>query len=84
MDLVALLNRIFFSTFVLVSGYRQVPQDQNLMEKSAFVLPFGLISAPTTFGRLMKKVQKDIQWQTLLLYLNDVIVVSKDFESHVD
>ena len=57
-------------------------------EKSAFVmrgvlwqwkvLPFSLTSAPATFEQLMKKVLKGLQWQTLLLYLDDVIVFSKD------
>ena len=48
------------------------------------VLLFGLTSAPATFERLMEKVLKGLQWQTLLLYLDDVIVFSKDFESHLE
>ena len=32
----------------------------------------------------MEKVLKGLQWQTLLLYLDDVIVFSKDFESHLE
>ena len=48
------------------------------------VLPFGLTSAPATFERLMEKVLKGLQWQTLLLYLDDVIIFSKDFESHLE
>ena len=34
--------------------------------------------------RLMEKVLKGLQWQTLLLYLDDVIIFSKDFESHLE
>ena len=77
-----------------MSGYWQVPLDQDAKEKSAFVtrgrlwqwkvLPFGLTSAPVTFERLMEKVLKGLQWQTLLLYLDDVIIFSKDFESHLE
>ena len=90
----ALAGSMYFSTLDLVSGYWQVPLDQDAREKSAFVtrgglwqwkvLPFGLTSAPATFERLMEKVLKGLQWQTLLLYLDDVIVFSKDFESHLE
>ena len=62
----ALAGSMFFSTLDLVSGYWQVPLDQDAKEKSAFVaqgglwqwkvLPFGLTSAPATFERLMEKV----------------------------
>ena len=90
----ALAGSMFFSTLDLVSGYWQVPLDKDAQEKSAFVtrgglwqwrvLPFGLTSAPATFERLMEKVLKGLQWRTLLLYLDDVIIFSKDFESHLE
>ena len=32
----------------------------------------------------MKKVLKGLQWQTLLRYLDDVIIFSKDFQSHME
>ena len=89
----ALAGSMYFSTLDLVSGYSQVPLDQVAREKSAFVtrgglwqwvLPFSLTSAPATFERLMEKVLKGLQWQTLLLYMDDVIVFSKDFESHLE
>ena len=77
---------MYFSTLDLVSGYWQVPLDQDAREKSALVTrdglwqwkvpPFGLTSAPATFEQLMEKVLKGLQWQTLLLYLDDTIVFS--------
>ena len=85
---------MYFSTLDLVSGYWQVPLDKDTHEKSAFVtrgglwqwkvLLFGLTSAPATFERLMEKVLKGLQWQTLLLYLNDIIIFPKNFESHLE
>ena len=48
------------------------------------MLPFGFTSAPTTFERLIERVLKGLQWQTLLLYLDNVFVFSKDFESHLE
>ena len=32
----------------------------------------------------MEKALKSLQWQTLLLYLDDVIIFFKDFESHLE
>jgi len=47
------------------------------------VLPFGLTSAPATFQRLMEQVLSGLHWKTLLIYLDDVIVISPDFQTHV-
>ncbi len=89
----ALSGAKLFSTLDLVSGYWQVPLDTDAQAKSAFVtrnglwkwkvLPFGLTSAPATFQRLMESVFRDLHWKTLLLYLDDVIVISKDISSHI-
>ena len=90
----ALSRSQYFSTLDLVSGYWQVPLTDDAKEKSTFttrcglwqwkVLPFGLTSAPATFQRLMEKVLHGLHWKTLLLYLDDVIVISQDFESHLE
>lgn len=90
----SLAGSCYFSTLDLLSGYWQVPLDDDAKEKSAFVtrgglwqwrvLPFGLTSAPACFERLMERVLSGLQWQTLLLYLDDVIVFSHDFDSHLN
>ena len=92
-SLEALAGSKFFSTLDLLSGYWQVPLDADAQEKSAFatrsglwkwrVLPFGLTSAPATFQRLMEQVLRGLHWKTALLYLDDVIVISPDFTSHL-
>ena len=89
----ALAGNALFSTLDLVSGYWQVPLSPDAQEKSAFVtrsglwkwkvLPFGLTSAPATFQRLMENVFRGLHWRTLLLYLDDVIVMSPDFNTHL-
>ena len=48
------------------------------------MLPFDLTLAPATFERLMEKVLKGLRWQTLLLYLDDVILFSKEFKNHLE
>jgi hypothetical protein len=90
----ALTGSVLFSTLDLLSGYWQVPLDKDAQDKAAFVtrgglwtwkvLPFGLTSAPATFERLMERVLKGLQWKTLPLYLDDVVVFSPDLGSHVD
>ena len=90
----ALSGAVYFSTLDLISGYWQVPLDQEAQEKAAFVtrgglwrwkvLPFGLTSAPATFERLMERVLHGLQWKTLLLYLDDVIIFSPDFSTHLE
>ena len=78
-SLEALSGNKFFSTLDLLSGYWQVPLSPDAQEKSTFitrsglwkwrVLPFGLISTPATFQRLMENVLCGLHWKTLLLYL---------------
>ena len=90
----ALAGSKYFSTLDLVSGYWQVPLTEDAKEKSAFVtrnglwrwkvLPFGLTSAPATFQRLMEKVLHGLHWKTLLLYLDDIIVIAPDFQTHIE
>ena len=80
----ALSGASWFSTLDLASGYWQVGLDHDAKQKSAFladgglyawnVMPFGLCNAPATFERLMDKVLRGLHWETLLVYLDDVIV----------
>ena len=82
-----------FSTLDLASGYWQVELDEEAKEKAAFVtrsglwawkvMPFGLTSAPATFERLMEKVLRGLHWETLLIYLDDVIIFAKDMSTHL-
>jgi len=89
----ALAGSKYFSTLNFLSSYWQVPLGPDAQEKATFitrdglqkwkVLPFELTSAPATFQRLMEQVFSGIHWKTLLIYLDDVIVISPDFETHV-
>ena len=84
----------WFSTLDLSSGYWQVALDNDAMDKSAFVvrnglyrwkvMPFGLTNAPATFERLMEKVMKGLQWEILLIYLDDVIVYGKTVQEEIE
>ena len=77
----------WFCTLDLASGYWQVGMSKSAQEKSAFitsgglnswkVMPFGLSTAPGTFERLMETVLSGLQWETCLIYLDDVIIFGK-------
>ena len=89
----ALSGSVWFSTLDLLSGYWQVEVDPKDREKTAFattgglyeynVMPFGLANAPATFERLMEQVLRGLHWQTCLVYLDDIIVFSKTFDTHL-
>ncbi|MGH0152770.1 UNVERIFIED_CONTAM: hypothetical protein FKN15_039155 [Acipenser sinensis] len=46
-------------------------------------MPFGLCNAPATFQRLMECCLGEQNFESLLIYLDDVIVYSPDFVSHL-
>ncbi|GET01638.1 retroviral-like aspartic protease 1 [Rhizophagus clarus] len=83
----------WFSSLDLASGFWQVELDQKDREKSTFitrfgtyeftVMPFGLCNAPATFQRLMDTVLRDILWQFVVVYIDDINVGSKTFEEHL-
>ena len=47
-------------------------------------MPFGLCNAPETFQRLMERIFGDQQCQTLLLYLDDIVVFSTSVSQHLE
>ena len=90
----ALRGSKWFSCLDLASGYWQVMMDPKDKDKTAFVtthgfyqfkvMPFGLCNAAATFERLMENVLAGLNFEICLLYIDDVIVYSKDFQSHVN
>ena len=89
----AVAGSTLFSTFDLTSGYFQIPLKEDDIQKSAFVckyghyemlrMPFGLNNAASTFQRTMELALQGLQWETCLIYIDDIIVFSTNFEQHI-
>ncbi|XP_028292970.1 uncharacterized protein K02A2.6-like [Gouania willdenowi] len=89
----ALSGAKWFSTIDLASGYNQVPVAEHDKMKTAFCtpfglfkfnrMPFGLCNAPSTFQRLMERMFGSQHCQSLLLYLDDVVVYSTSIDDHL-
>ncbi|CAC5388205.1 unnamed protein product [Mytilus coruscus] len=83
-----------FSSLDLTSGFWQVPLDPATKHKSAFIthkgvyefnrLPFGMMNSPLTFQCLMTKVLKDLNFKIALVYIDDILIFSKNFEDHLN
>ena len=78
----------YFCSLDLAHGYNQIPMAEQDIEKTAFRvgtgglyeylhMPFGLCNAPATF---MDKGFGDQNFQTLLIYLDDILVFGNTFE----
>ena len=90
----ALSGARWFSTLDLASGYNQVPVAETDKAKTAFCtpfglfewnrMPFGLCNAPSTFQRLMQRMFGSQHCQSLLLYLDDVVVFSSSVAQHLE
>ncbi|XP_038162776.1 uncharacterized protein LOC119797673 [Cyprinodon tularosa] len=91
--LTSLSKAEWFSTLDLASGYWQVEVEPKDREKTAFTtplglfefqrMPFGLCNAPATFQRLMQQCLSGQITESLLVYLDDIIVYSPDFDTHL-
>ncbi len=89
----SLVGARWFSTMDLASGYNQVPVTEADRSKTAFCtpfglfewnrMPFGLCNAPSTFQRLMERMFGDQKSRSLLLYLDDIIVLSSSVDQHL-
>lgn len=78
----------------LKNGYWQVPLTPSSRPLTVFtvpgkglmqfrVMPFGLHSAPATFQRLLDTVLGPELEPHVLVYLDDIIVISKTFDEHL-
>ena len=82
----------YITTLDLTKGYYQVPVHIKDRVKTAFItpygkykfitMPFGLISAPSTFQRLMDGLLNGLH-NFMVAYLDDIIVHSSNWKEHM-
>ena len=85
---------IIFTSLDLKSGYWQVEMDKESKPLTAFTvsplgfyeckrMPFGLTNAPATFQCLMENCLGELHLNWCIIYLDDIIVLSKTPEEHL-
>ena len=84
----------WFSSLDLKSGYWQVEMDEESKPLTAFTvgllgfyeckrMPFRLTNTPATFQRLMETCLGDLNLHWCIIYLDDIVIFSKDLASHL-
>ena len=85
----------FFTTLDMKSGYHQVEMEEIHKERTAFTvgtlglyeyqrMPFGLTNAPATYQRLIQQCLGNLNGTICLVYLDDIIIFSENFEQHLE
>ena len=89
-----LSGNVWFSKLDANSAYYQVNDSKNDREKTAFItkyglfqfarMSFGLCNAPSTYMRVMNLELRGLSRNIVLAFLDDMIVLGKDFQNHID
>ncbi len=84
----------WFSAFDLEKGYHQLPLSERAKQICAFRcplgsfrytrLPFGIMNAPAAFQRMMDVILQGLTRNCAMVYMDDVIVFSETWESHME
>lgn len=92
-DTIAEAESQIFSTFDLHSGYWQLQMDPETKHKAAFItqngvyewkrLGMGLKNSCVSFQMAMSQILRGLHWKNMLVYVDDICVFSKDFDSHL-
>ena len=90
----SLAGNKWFSKLDANSAYYQVKMKEEDKQKTAFIttyglfqftrMSFGLCNAPATYARAMQLVLRGLTWDIVLALLDDILVMGKDFESHME
>lgn len=92
--LASLHETVYISSIDLKDAFWQIELDEQSKDKTAFTvpgrplyqfvrMPFGLCNAPQTMCRLMDKVINSELREYVFVYIDDLLVVSKCFDTHI-
>src|SRR5690606_2664189 len=83
----------YFSNLDLLSAYWQIPVEEGSKKFTSFTtmsgqyefnrMPFGLSNAVGHFQRIVNAVFEKGKFTNVLVYLDDIILFSEDFETHM-
>lgn len=90
-----LSNTRYISSVDLKDAFWQIPLEMSSREKTAFVvpgrplyqfkvMPFGLCNAPQRMSKLMDKVIPQELKDCVFVYLDDLLIVTPDLNSHIE
>ncbi|XP_041355427.1 uncharacterized protein LOC121373051 [Gigantopelta aegis] len=81
----------FFTKIDLCKEYWQIPVDESSRDATAFitpnglyrwkVMPFGIVSAPAVFSRMMRTLLKDLG--NVRNYIDDILIYTETWEEHL-
>ena len=90
----ALEDNRWFSLMDLTSGFWQIPMHEEDAGKTAFLshaglyewtrMPMGPCNSPAVFQRVMDMAFAGMKWRNLLVYMDDVLVMSPTFDQHLE
>ena len=88
-----LADNLWFSKLDANSAYWQVKIKPSDRKKTAFItkyglfecvkMSFGLCNAPGTYARVMNLLLRGLTWRTVLAFLDDILVLGTDFQTHL-
>jgi len=83
----------WFGILDLRSSFYQIPLADADRDKTAFItrrgqwrfcsLPMGLSNSPATFQRLMDMVLRGLTWESVLVYIDDIVVYAHTYDEFV-
>ncbi|KAE8225717.1 hypothetical protein CF326_g7823, partial [Tilletia indica] len=89
----SLAGKRVYSSLDAIRGYHQLPVREDDRWKTAFTchrglyqyktVPFGLRNAPAVFQRLMDSLLGELRWKVAVVYIDDVVVATRDMTEHV-
>ena len=88
-------GNVWYSKLDANSAYWQLKIKPEDYSKTAFItkymyglfefarMAFGLCNSPATYARVVNLVLRGLNWKVVLAFLDDILVLGKDFEGHL-